>query len=208
MKEPRKTQPQRWKLQASAALVFTVLALCLLSSTVWARYQISKEAELTLVPESQGQTIYFLPLESQDQETEDNQETEESQNISWKKSETEENAYTMTFRLANGQDEEKYCEQDQTAALRLIAQGAVDQNMKITLTYGNEEPIEATGTEITEGTVLYDSYGSGMTYRFYKDDQEVTWTLTGGAFSTQEITITVTGVGEQIAALSLIAEQR
>ena len=113
--------------------------------------------------------------------------------------ERKENGATLEFSVANGSTL-AFLQKDQLFTVCVAAGLAVEdpQQLTVTLSYTDEESgtaVSVTGTPvaITEGTLLHNSFGDGWIYRFYSEEEELSFALKGSAFSYQNFTITVTG---------------
>lgn len=113
--------------------------------------------------------------------------------------ERKENGATLEFSVANGSTL-AFLQKEQLFTVCVAAGLVVEdpQQLTVTLTYADEESgdaVSVTGTPvaITEGTLLHNSFGDGWVYRFYPDDNELSFALNGGAFSYRNFTVTVTG---------------
>lgn len=106
----------------------------------------------------------------------------------------------MPFYIANGSQTD-YAVADLTVRMQvLLSQGIGDtetvQNVTVTLQCGEQEYI-GQRTAIPANSAMQKRFGDGWLYRFYIGDKdEVTWTLPGGEYSQQEMSLLVSAKEE------------
>ena len=115
--------------------------------------------------------------------------------------------YALHFLLANSNSADKAAPHTQTAVLTLFAtQGVADPAALSIMLDDGGSTYMAVPTEVQEGSAWYNAYGPGWTYRFYNEaEEELSWTMQGGVPTFREMTLTVSGAGEEAALLTLMA---
>lgn len=115
--------------------------------------------------------------------------------------------YALHFLLANGQRLGASADSTQTVALTVFAtQGVADPATLSIALMDNGSTYIAEPTEVQAGSAWHDDYGPGWTYRFYNNaGEELTWTLQGNVSTFREMTLTVSGAGDEPAMLTLLA---
>lgn len=102
------------------------------------------------------------------------------------------------FSVANG-DGNTAAQQDRHFVICIAAGLTVEdpENLAVVLTYtdegGNAVSVTGEAAAIEEGTFQYDAFGDGWIYRFYTDQNELRFDLTGGSFDYRNFTVTVIG---------------
>lgn len=110
-----------------------------------------------------------------------------------------ENGAVLQFSVANG-NTHAYLQKDQMFAVCVAAGLAPEdpQQMTVTLSYideesGNTVSIAGTPVAIAEGSLQHNSFGAGWVYRFYSNEEELSFALSGNTFNYQNFTVTVSG---------------
>lgn len=203
------------KQMIQPALLLTVCFTLFLASVfvgrTYASYEASLKEELTFGYQGDMGLIYLLSSEKDENgayAVDENGYFNDPGN--WELVETEDEgqaSYVLSFLLANGRNARIPCESDQKATLALFATVGVQlaEDLTIVLSDG-QSAYTAIAAPVTEGMMWYDSYGPGWIYRFYNAaGEELTWPLPGGIFTARELTLTVSGQSEKVAAFRLVA---
>lgn len=129
----------------------------------------------------------------------------------------EDGAHTLSFLIANGQKTNKASETSIDVGLRVTASVGIGapENVKLALTVGETRYL-GVAEEIPENGRLYDAFGAGWVYRFYREkdsEGEITYderdefqcTLVGGQLSTVNVSLEMKGEADFISLLELRA---
>lgn len=193
-----------------------------------ARYEMALEHELTLEYQGDVGEIYLLSSEKDEngsyitdengymwntgewepvENTEEVPEDEGTGISSEESTASAANSYRLNFLISNRRAAKDHCAVDQNASLALFATVGVQlaEDLTIVLTDG-QSTYTAIPTPIQEGMMWYEAYGPGWLYRFYNTaGEELSWSLPGSVFALKELSLTVTGQSEKVAALRLVA---
>lgn len=111
--------------------------------------------------------------------------------------------YKLDFAVTNGQIGD-FAQRDQQYEIRLAAGLPIadPQNLTVTLSWqdaaGQTHIAQGSAVPIEKGSFLYDSFGEGWIYRFFSGEEELHFTLAGGALNYRNYTVTVSGMTEQV----------
>lgn len=181
----------------------SVLCLLLVTGAARAHYEASLEpVEQNLQYQSNAGRLYLLST--------DKDELGKWESLTDDDGVAIPNTYVLDFLLCNGTSKENCSVSDQNASLVLFATVGIEdpEDVEITLSDGQSD-YSAEASEVIDGSVWDNTYGSGWIYRFYNDaGEELSWSLSGGVFIYRQMRLTVKGTSESTAMLSLIATSR
>ena len=209
----RKEYVKGWlPLVLSAAVV--LLLLVLVVGGTWAHFEAKAEREQTLEYVPVAEQVYILSAEKDPvsgvyihDASGYLSEPEGWVSLSDENGAAIPDTYALHFLLANSRSAEEAAAQTQTVALTLFAtQGVADPAALSILLDDGGSTYMAVPTAVQEGSAWYNTYGPGWTYRFYNEaEEELFWIMQGGVPTFREMTLTVSGAGEEAALLTLIA---
>lgn len=206
----------RWKLNrflwCSMGLVMLLcMAIVVYSTgTTYARYRTEREEKITFeVREAERVALGTMKPVVPEETEGTGQEAPASvftqtDTLIW---ETVNDKAYLNFTVANGATETSFSENDQTIKIRIIGTLGLWTGMETVKLYlqipsatdpEQTEIIQAAVAPIAEGSALYHTHGPGWIYSFLNaEEEELTWTLTGGAFSSVDLTIFMDGPAPQ-----------
>ena len=118
----------------------------------------------------------------------------------------------LDFGVTNGNGQQ-VSQENQTYVVRLAAGLSIENPEKLIVTLywwdsdGTSHWQNGVPTPIEKGSALHASYGDGWVYRFYGEQEELTFALTGGQLSYANYTIAVSGEVESTLLDLQILEQ-
>lgn len=208
---PRRTALKRILIAAAITLLTAAIAI----GVSYARYRVrfSAASQLELQYGFTADSIYLL-AEGQDENgeytgapvAEDGAEIYSAPG-DWTMLSNEKDIYQMRMLLSNEKIIGSPSQYDQTGRIEVfVSAGATDQNELIIQLKTDSGTFLASGSEVEEGSSLYQAYGPGSVYRFVNSSGEpITWRLAGGVSTAIPIEITVWGTFDYPGAITVVA---
>lgn len=180
----RKNNKTIWYI-AALALLLCLGTIVVSFEESFARYQKTQERELEFSVKAREQ-VYVGTL------------ADESfiagADLEWQ--DVGENKKRLAIAVANAEEESQnsfYPQEDKKITINLLATaGFYNAEVKLVFTdeNGEESFIEAKSEDIEENSALYNSFGQGVIFRFFdENEEEIFWILEGEKFSCKEIII-------------------
>ena len=180
----RKNNKTIWYI-AALALLLCLGTIVVSFEESFARYQKTQERELEFSVKAREQ-VYVGTL------------ADESfiagADLEWQ--DVGENKKRLAIAVANAEEESQnsfYPQEDKKITINLLATaGFYNAEVKLVLTdeNGEESFIEAKSEDIEENSALDNSFGQGVIFRFFdENEEEIFWILEGEKFSCKEIII-------------------
>ncbi|MBQ6718923.1 MAG: hypothetical protein IJN20_01050 [Oscillospiraceae bacterium] len=185
-------------------ILLCIAALVVSTGTAFARYYTERTANITFeVQPWQTASIGTWEEVSQEEATAQQRAGTKvfrpAQYLQWETTDTD---ARLNLTVANGVSETEFANDDLKVTLRLLGTSGLwtgEDTVKLNLHFpsqtksGETESMQAAVAPIEEGTPLYQTHGPGWIYSFQIPDGELSWTLTGGQFSSVDLMITVEG---------------
>lgn len=203
-------KPNKRQWYALGLVVLLCMAFLVVSTgTSFARYRTEKQKDITFEVREPEQLCLgtFQTITQEDGTVVAENVFTPTEILAW---ETTGDTSQLTFTVANGVSEEAFSKKDQKIRVSLIGTLGLwtgTETVELYLNVPSEtepektEKLQTMVTPITEGTVLYHTYGPGWIYSFQNsDEEELSWILPGGAFSYVTLTVTMEGATPQEAA--------
>lgn len=194
---PKKMNSTLW-YSLGLVLLLCIAIPVLATGTAFARYRTDEEHQANFRVEEAAK-VYMGKITFVEKEGEPTDEVESfdsNAEILW---EDGDGAKTLTFHVANGENESKAYAKDQRFRIRVIAgPNAFEEGKEVPICIvfppeegsETERTIEATPKAIGTGTDLYMENGSGWIFTFFDGNgNEIYWDLPGKKFSYAEITL-------------------
>jgi len=184
------------------ALLLCVAALVAATGTTLARYQAQRSQILTFQVRSPAQ-IHLGVVETTEKEDGTTVTAfKATESLEWDE-ETAGELYLLELAIANGTSETSFSDKPQTVNFRLYCSIGMTEGTNISLRIPQEDgykTVPGIVREITEGSSLYVTDGSGYIYTFHEQEdgseepgEELTWQLPGGTFLYIPLTVVMEG---------------